>query len=237
MDEHSALLSDLGLRGMNSDSAGSTLGAQEMRPIEITRHGATSMNNNDVSVDRIRGWKDVELSPEGREEATRLGVNMRGSDITHLVSSDLARAHETAKRISQLTNIPLVHVSDSFRPWNVGDLTGKKSIEACPILARYVQENPDKPVPGGESFNAFKERFFTGLTSILAQPGIPGLVTHHRNERVLHAWQAKGFPEDGSLDMRTFNKKGEPTGSTMKMDIPVDRLMSVMRNMQGAQNG
>jgi alpha-ribazole phosphatase len=200
------------------------------RDITVIRHGATALNNQDRSVDRIRGWSNVPLTQEGREQAVKLGLDLRGKDLDGLVSSDLIRAHETAHISSHLSGIPLRHVTDSFRPWNVGELTGKLSSHACPILEDYVEHAPDKPVPGGESFNAFKGRFFSGLASTLSQnEGKLGIVTHHRGDRLLSAWQEAGFPDDGSIDLPTFHSHGENTGGMKDMKIPLDRLAQVVR--------
>lgn len=201
------------------------LASSAWRKFELIRHGATAMNNDDVSVDRIRSWKDVPLSQEGKLEAHRLGDEMCRHKIDAIVSSDLDRAHETAKIISDTCGVPLVQVSQVFRPWNVGTYAGKKSSEAVPILADFACNKPDERVPGGESFENFKMRFFRGLHSTLAgHRGVVAVVTHHRNERLLHAWQKAGFPADGEIDKPTFTVKGEPTGKVMPMEIPMDRL-------------
>lgn len=199
-----------------------------VREVQIIRHGATALNNDDVSVDRIRGWKDVPLSPEGHQEAERVADQIAKKPPDVLVSSDLARALDTAKTISRKCHVPIAEESQAFRPWNVGDLAGKKSSHAVPLLADFARNKPDKPVPGGESFNAFKSRFFRGLYDVLSKhSGRVGIVTHHRNERLLKAWQKAGFPADGEIDKQEFTKKGAPTAHTEIIGIPMDRLRQV----------
>ena len=209
---------------------------KDMRDIHFIRHGATEYNNDDVSVDRMRGWKDIPLSKDGREEAHKLGENLKGGEAQpdSLHTSDLHRAAETANIISQITGTPVAEVSEAFRPWNVGDLAGKSSKEGIPILAEYSQNKPDEPVPGGESFNDFMSRFFGGLHSTLENSkGAPGIVAHHRNERALHSWAKAGHPADGSIDMSEFNKKGEHTGAITKLSIPMDRLRAAAQARNG----
>jgi broad specificity phosphatase PhoE len=197
----------------------------DTRQIQIVRHGATKLNSDDNSVDRIRGWRDIPLSDEGKEQAKRLGYAMLNDRPDVIVTSDLCRAHETAKMISDIIDVPIEEVSEKFRPWNVGDYAGMLSAKAIPILARYACDTPDKPMPGGESFNDFHKRFFDGLNETLQQQsGRVAVVTHHRNERLLHAWAKKGFPTDGGIDLKEFNKKGEHTGSVTSLDIPADSL-------------
>jgi broad specificity phosphatase PhoE len=223
-EDFSDILDMLGMQGHSG------VGAPDVRNIVLIRHGATALNNKDRNVDKIRGWSNVPLTQEGREQATKLGVDLRGKGLDGMASSDLDRAHETARIASSLSGVPLTHVTDSFRPWNVGELTGKLSSHACPILEDYVEKMPDQPVPGGESFNDFKGRFLAGLASTLAQrDGKLGVVTHHRGDRLLSAWEKKGFPPDGSLDLPTFHSHGEATGGMRDMEIPMDRLAQVVR--------
>ena len=54
-----------------------------------------------------------------------------------------------------------------------------------------------------------------------------GIVTHHRGERLLKAWEAKGFPEDGTIDHDTFTKKGDHTGAAIQMQIPQKKVEAV----------
>lgn len=197
----------------------------QTRRVILVRHGATKMNNADVSVDRIRGWKDIPLSREGEQEAQRIGGELAQRPPDALVSSDLCRARKTAEAISQHTGVPLSVASEAFRPWNVGSFAGKQSKSAVPILAQYAHNRPDEPVPGGESFHDFRRRFFCGLSGALEKfPGRLAVVAHHRNERLLAAWKKAGFPPDGQINQQEFTRKGEPTGQCTPFDIPVDRL-------------
>ena len=196
-----------------------------LRSLTVIRHGATPLNNDDVSVDRIRGWRDIPLSPEGREEAERLGSDIEGESFDAIVSSDLARAADTASIVGSYVGAPPIVLTRTMRPWNVGNLAGEKTSIAVPILARYIDDYPDRNVDGGESFNSFKARFFSGIARMLAShEGRIAIVTHHRNERLLAAWQKAGFPTDGSIDLDEFKQRGEPTAALIEFDIPTDRL-------------
>ena len=102
------------------------------RSIQIIRHGATNLNNDDVSVDRIRGWANVPLSDDGREEALRLADMITSNPPDVLVSSDLERALDTAKIISNCANVPIGMVT-----------------EDCSLECRYVfRPNHQRRNPG-----------------------------------------------------------------------------------------
>ncbi len=195
------------------------------RSILLTRHGATKMNNDDVSVDRLRGWIDVPLSPEGKKEAQRLAVSVAKHGPEAIFTSDLCRAEETANIISKHTGIKVEKPTKDFRPWNIGDLAGEKAMSAVPVLAKYAEHTPDKPVPGGESFDTFRNRFLGGLRKALEKSdGLIAVVTHHRAERLLKAWIKDGCRPDGEIDKAEFSKKGEPTGHCEILNIPIKRL-------------
>lgn len=201
----------------------------------LIRHGATKLNNDDNSVDRIRGWKDIPLSEEGKAEAERLAGEIKKSPPDTIYSSDLKRAHDTAKAIGKATDLK-VTADRAFRPWNVGKMAGQKSSKAVPILARYATKTPRKKLPEGESFEDFKHRFFEGLYKISDEKGIVAVVTHHRGERLLKAWAAEGFPPNGKIDMKVFNSKGEPTGSYERIDIPIEALKKAAKPRSAGSN-
>jgi len=197
----------------------------DMRVMQIVRHGATKYNNDDVSVDRSSGWKDIPLSGEGRVEAGKLGQQLRLDPPDVIVSSDLHRAAETARIISRFVRVPVSEFSQSFRPWNVGKYAGTLTSTAVPILADFAVNKPEQKVPGGESFDAFRARLFAGIAAALAQyQGKVAVVTHHRDERLLKAWLKHGAPINGDIDRSEFNQKGEPTGSVETLQVPVGQL-------------
>src|SRR5215472_944111 len=195
--------------------------------VYVVRHGATSMNNQtDLSQDRIRGWSDVPLAPQGREEAKKAAEELKQFGIQLIVTSDLTRAQETAHIISQeLGGVP-IQVSQKLRPWNLGDFTGANTKEALPKIAVFAQQTPDQPIPGGESFNQFKNRANQGLAEVvqLAQGRPVAIVTHHRDERLWKAEQAAGW--SGQVDLNVFLQKGDPPGGVFEMDVNPAALSS-----------
>jgi broad specificity phosphatase PhoE len=199
-------------------------GAEGMRKILLVRHGATSLNGTTVSTDRIRGWKDIPLSKQGKAEAETLAEEIAKNPPDVIVSSDLKRAAHTADTIADAAGMKVAEKSEAFRPWDVGKLAGESTDKAMPMMEEHI-DNPDEPLPEGESFNTFKDRFFQGLHNVLTKhEGTIAIVAHHRNDRLLSAWKAAGFPADGSIDFDVFKEKGEPTGSVTEFNIPLTSL-------------
>lgn len=100
--------------------------------------------------------------------------------------------------------------SKSFRPWDVGEHTGEPQDSVYKHMERYARETPDKKVPGGESFNAFKTRFLGAIKRV--RRDFPGetvaIVTHHRGDRIFPAWKAAGFPDNEDVDLDVFLDPG-----------------------------
>ena len=194
------------------------------RSFLLIRHGATKLNDQDNSVDRIRGWKDVPLSDKGKKEAEELGQSLKGTVLDAIYTSDLERARETAMIVANALGVNKLVVTKSLRPWNVGKLAGVKTTEALPIMAKYIRE-PTETVPDGESFDDFRERAFEGLKGILSEPDDKiAIVTHHRVERLIKGWKAAGYPPSGKVDLKTFEQKGESTGHAERIEVPLSAL-------------
>ncbi len=203
----------------------STSRGSGLRSILLIRHGATALNSDDHTVDRIRGWTDHPLSEHGEQEALLLATKVSTNPPDVLLYSDLIRARQTANAVSYRLGIPLGHSGMEFRPWNVGMYVGANAKETVPKLARYAIHTALKTVPGGESFHAFRTRFLLGLLKALQRyQGTIGIVTHHRNERLLKAWAKLGYPENGDIDTDEFTKKGETTGHCEVINVPMGRL-------------
>ncbi len=199
-------------------------GSDDKVSFTLIRHGATALNRHNGAGDRVRGWTNVPLSAEGRQEARKLADRLRDSGLEVIVTSDLDRAKHTAEALARATGAEMV-TTRKLRPWDLGDYTGQHSTEVIKELPQFL-DDPDKRVPGGEAFNHFRERAFAGLREAVERAGGKSLavVTHHRVERLLKAWLAKGQPEDGGLDLRTFLQRGEAPASVERVTVKAGRL-------------
>lgn len=192
-----------------------------MTKFYLVRHGATRMNKQSgVSVDRERGWSDVPLTAEGRAEAQKAGLKLRGKGIEHVSASNLARAAETARTIGHHIGVK-PHLEHDLRPWNLGDLTGQEMSRAKPQMENYARNRPDEPVPGGESFNQFKSRGLRAVAKHIrgASNDRSLLVSHHRIERLLSS-----LKPNGDTDFNKFFEDGEPPGSIQEFDFDPKQL-------------
>lgn len=198
-----------------------------IKKIVLIRHGSTRLNGKPgASNDKIRGWQDVPLDDSGVMDAHKIAKQLKNYHVTALVSSDLGRSAHTAAIIAHDTGIPFAraHITQFFRPWNLGNFNGQDSKKAAPQIQKYAAETPQQPVPGGESFHDFERRFFRGLAILCRMPGLPALVTHYRCLCLLESWAKAGYRPDGSIDHVNFNSPGDPPGSVKEFDVPVERI-------------
>lgn len=155
----------------------------------FVRHGATALNADGTSADRIRGWLDVPLSPQGRKQAASTASKLADTPdaaVTHIFSSDLSRAADTAKTWGKATQTP-VTLHKQLRPWNLGNLAGKPSDAVNKIIQALVA-HPDEPAPGnGETFHQFLRRYLTFVMPLVRSKTQYGVVAHLRNVKALEA--------------------------------------------------
>ena len=156
-----------------------------MRRMEATRiiavrHGETAWNVDG----RIQGQLDIGLNDTGRWQARRAGQALAGEPITAVYSSDLERAHDTARSIGDVVGIPVVP-DTGLRERSFGMFEGKTFDEihaTWPEQAdRWRKRIPEwQPPEGGESLLQLRERVTRTLQALAARhPGEQIVVVAH----------------------------------------------------------
>ena len=130
----------------------------EATRIIAVRHGETAWN-----VDaRIQGQLDIQLNDTGRWQARLVGQALAGEPLSAIYSSDLGRAHETARAISDAAQVPVV-AHPGLRERRFGMFEGKTFDEIQQHWPEHAQ-NWRKRIPewqppdGGESLLQLRER-------------------------------------------------------------------------------
>lgn len=191
--------------------------------IYLVRHGDTVLNDNE----RERGWSMAPLNADGRADAERAAGKLKGKGIEIIVSSDLRRAEQTAHIIGAAIGVE-PQFSSQLRTWNLGEFTGRLCSEVEPLVQEYIRSKPDEPVPGGESFNAFKQRIFAAVALASQQAGDRTLllVVHSRIMKILGK---PGSP--GSIEELQSGYSGSSMMAAAKR-LPGNRTGSVFRHMR-----
>lgn len=117
----------------------------------------------------------IALTPTGREEALRLGVELRDDPIDLCVTSEFERAQETADLALEDRDVPRLVVAD-FNDIRFGEFEGR-------LLSDYRAwahtHGPEDVCPGGESRVQTVARYVHGYRELLARPEDTALVVAH----------------------------------------------------------
>ena len=131
----------------------------------LVRHGETDHN----AAGRLQGHLDAPLCEKGRLQAAAAAANLRGRGIEYIYSSDLTRAHETARAIGIATGRE-VRLDPRLREVNVGDWAGLTAAEQAAshpaVFARLRQEPETTTYPGGESYRELAARVLAALAEL-----------------------------------------------------------------------
>ncbi|HCY17316.1 MAG TPA: histidine phosphatase family protein [Curvibacter sp.] len=136
------------------------------------RHGETAWNVDT----RIQGHLDIPLNERGRWQAQRLARALAARDPLHAIySSDLQRAHETARAIADATGAPLATHS-GLRERGFGVFEGKTFVEIETTWPeeseRWRKRDPHWAPQGGESLLQVRERITRTLHELaMRHPG------------------------------------------------------------------
>lgn len=187
----------------------------ERQPILLIEHGETALDK----LGRVHGGLDTPLSAKGREEAQRLGEQLkrmaRRPDV--LYTSDRKRAHETAKIAGGIAGIP-VKVKAELRPLDVGDFSGKDEKQVAERLKLYFAK-PWAEIPGGDRVATWRARHQNFASQIAAEARksgmLPAFVTH---SNVIGSLLAKAT---GGADGRKAMANPPRSASVHKVLYPV----------------
>ncbi|MGE4243831.1 histidine phosphatase family protein [Ramlibacter sp.] len=148
----------------------------EATRIIAVRHGETAWN-----VDaRIQGQLDIQLNDTGRWQASRVGAALAGEEISAVYSSDLGRAHETARAIGTSTGLPVIP-HQGLRERRFGMFEGKTFDEIQNVWPDHARDwrkrIPEwEPPEGGESLLQLRER---------VQRTVQDLASHHGGRQIV----------------------------------------------------
>jgi len=145
----------------------------------LIRHAESQWN----AAGRWQGHGDPSLSERGRQQADVLASALAGQGIEVLVSSDLARARETAAALGRALGLEPV-VDAAFRELDVGSWTGLRRAEIeqrdPELLARFDAGDPEARAGGAESRGEIRQRVRRAAAGLSRahRGGCVALVTH-----------------------------------------------------------
>jgi probable phosphoglycerate mutase len=139
-------------------------GAPRATRIVAVRHGETVWN----AEMRMQGQLDTALSARGRRQAARAAAALADEGIEAIVSSDLARAHDTALAIAAEIGLPVV-TDPALRERCFGIFEGHTYAEIdarWPAdAASWRRHDPGFAPVGGETLIEFSVRAIAAMTA------------------------------------------------------------------------
>jgi probable phosphoglycerate mutase len=155
-----------------------------MPRILLARHGETAWN----AAGRLQGHTDIPLNDAGRAQARALAAQLRGHAIARVVTSDLARAHETGAIIATELGLPAPLVEPELRERRFGIFEGLTRDE---IIARYPEswshwKQAVAAPEGGEPHADSVARISRAMHRLWAQLADTALVISHGG--VMRLW-------------------------------------------------
>jgi len=181
--------------------------------ILLIRHGETAWN----AERRLQGHLDIALNAEGERQAAALGAALAGEQIDLVISSDLARARQTAEAVRRArgaSGASHVQRDSQLRERCYGGFEGLLYSE---IAARFPLEfaawqarNVDAVLPPGknqgETFRSFFERATKAILGHAARhPGQTLALVAHGGVLECAYRAALGLPLETPRDFKVHN--------------------------------
>ena len=194
-----------------------------MPNLVLMRHGQSVWNKQNL----FTGFKDVDLTEEGRQEAHKAGeeIKAKGIQFDVVFTSTLKRAIVTTEialtEAGQADLIPDMIKHDDLRERDYGDLVGLNKAETA---QKYGDEQVhiwrrsyDVPPPGGESLQMVVENrvrpYYESHIKPLLEEGKTVLVGAHGNTlRAMLIILGQHTPE-------TINAAEIPTGKPLYFEV------------------
>jgi len=177
--------------------------------IVLIRHGETAWN----AERRLQGHLDIDLNREGERQARALAAALAGEHFDVLVSSDLARAAQTAKALGEDRGQPL-YIDGRLRERCYGGFEGLLYAEIeqrFPAeFAAWQARDVDAQLPPGqnrgETFREFYDRVVPAILGWAADnPGKSLALVAHGGVLECAYRAALGLPLETPRDFKVHN--------------------------------
>lgn len=142
----------------------------------VIRHGRALGNTSH----RLNGWADVPLDDVGRKQAELVATRLERAGIERIVSSDIARALETARPLAGRIGLE-VEIDEQLREIDNGAWTGllpEEIAERWPGVWQEYVDGADVARPEGERWADVRRRVRTGLEALVEDGRVTAVFTH-----------------------------------------------------------
>jgi broad specificity phosphatase PhoE len=195
----------------------------------LVRNAATDWTR----VGRLLGRREVGLSIEGRLQAKAMGEQLRGLEITEVLSSPLPRALETAEQIAASHYLEVAR-DPRLTDLHAGTWEGElfSAFNETPEYRNLLRDPMKESIPGGERPPDARERMVLSVTQALsdnefgativvvshAQP-LRLLLTHYLGMDIAHYHRLRLNPCAASV-LRFSSDRGIPRILAINTNTP-----------------
>jgi broad specificity phosphatase PhoE len=180
-------------------------------PLYLARHGRTDWND----AGRWQGSVDIPLNDAGRAQAAVLAESLVGR-VDAVFASDLLRASETARIVSERLTVPILALDADLRERGYGvfeGLTSAECAERYPDVWAAREANRNTVPPGGEphaSVVARMERVMQRVLDTMRTRGGRALVVGHGSSLRMFLERISGRPLSSlaNLELRELAHDG-----------------------------
>lgn len=153
-----------------------------IKQLIFVRHGQSEAN----AIGVYAGQSNVQLTEHGCEQAAAAGMLLKRETISHIIVSDLDRAHFTAEIIAKTIGFPSkdIIIDSNLREINVGKLTGKPDEG----FTSYLEYSASRTDDNAETMEQVETRLFPFIEGLKNHNGDTILIVAHAGVgRVLRA--------------------------------------------------
>jgi len=177
--------------------------------IVLIRHGETAWN----AERRLQGHLDIDLNAEGQRQARALAAALARERFDVLVSSDLARAAQTAKAVAEVLDLPL-YIDGRLRERCYGGFEGLLYAEIAERFPAEFAAWQGRDIEGalplgencGETFRQFYDRVIPAILGWAADnPGKSLALVAHGGVLECAYRAALELPLDTPRDFKVHN--------------------------------
>ena len=177
--------------------------------------------------DKINGQKSTELTPEGKEQASKLGIYMKDNGITKIWNSPIGRAKDTADIIQKEQGIP--HESkDLLKTWNLGTLELKPNEKFDRKFWTDKLNENTAPAIGAESFREVRERALDAWKWVKTLPADEAVIAHSTMMELFKIYDELG---ENAFSESNIEYKNLPKALSIKE--PMNYSMPKLENIHG----
>lgn len=179
-----------------------------------SRHGDTEHDE----AKKVSGQDNAGLSAKGKVDAQALAEEVAADhDVTKVISSDLARASETARIVADHTGAAHEERPD-LRSWDLGDFRGMDENEFKKAQKHFVDYPEATEFEGkklGESFNQYKDRVIKAQEDLQSEGPSTMVINHSNNMNIWDAYSAHGKVWDENTAQDYLSRKS-PEPATLR---------------------